>query len=94
MHGALLDAEILSDVYLAMTGGQVSLLLGAGSGEGGHEAVEEVRRLASDRPPLPVIRATAGELEAHRTRLKEIAGVSGGASVWQKLLEDGATDGS
>lgn len=94
LHGALLDAEILSDVYLAMTGGQVSLLLGAGSNEGGHESVGEVHRLASDRPPLPVIRATAGELEAHSTRLKEIAGVSGGVSVWQKLLEDGATDGS
>lgn len=94
LHGALLDAEILSDVYLAMTGGQVSLLLGAGSNGDGQETAGEIRRLAPDRPSLPVIRATAGELEAHSARLKAVADASGGVSVWQKLLENGATDGS
>ncbi|VAW73766.1 DNA polymerase III epsilon subunit [hydrothermal vent metagenome] len=87
LHGALLDAEILSDVYLAMTGGQVSLLLGVGSNGDGHEG-EEIRRLASDRPSLPVIHATAEELEAHNARLEAVAATSGGVSVWQTLLED------
>jgi len=93
LHGALLDAEILADVYLAMTGGQVSLLLGTGRDESEHTTAGEViRRLDAGRPPIPVIRATAGELEAHRGRLEAISGASGGASVWQQLLETRANE--
>ena len=93
LHGALLDAEILADVYLAMTGGQVSLLLGTGRDESGHTAAGEViRRLDAARPPIPVIRATASELEAHRGRLEAISGASGGTSVWQQLLENGRNE--
>jgi DNA polymerase-3 subunit epsilon len=89
LHGALLDAEILADVYLAMTGGQVSLLLGAGQEESEQAATgEEVRRLSADRKPLPVIRATAHELEEHQGRLDAIAGACGGVSIWQRLLEN------
>ena len=89
LHGALLDAEILADVYLAMTGGQVSLLLGAGKDESEQATAGEViRRLGADRLPLPVIRATASELEGHQDRLASIASACGGASVWQKLLEN------
>ena len=88
LHGALLDAEILADVYLAMTGGQVSLLLGAGKDESEHAVASEViRRLDKDRPPLPVIRASASELEAHQGRLEAIAGATGNASIWQQLME-------
>jgi DNA polymerase-3 subunit epsilon len=92
LHGALLDAEILADVYLAMTGGQVSLLLGAGRDGSEHSAAEVIRRLGTDRPPLTVIRATVNELEAHRARLEAIAGASGGASVWQQLIENRTND--
>jgi DNA polymerase-3 subunit epsilon len=90
LHGALLDAEILADVYLAMTGGQVSLLLGAGKDESEHAVAGDViRRLGNDRPPLPVIRANAGELEAHRGRLEAIAATAGTPSLWQQLMETG-----
>ncbi len=94
LHGALLDAEILSDVYLAMTGGQVSLLLGAGNDGVGQGASEEVRRLAADRLPVSVIKATVEELEAHNTRLSAITAASGETSVWQKVMGEAVTDES
>ena len=63
LHGALLDSEILADVYLAMTGGQTSLTLDDASGVSGN--VEVIRRLDSDRPGLKVLKATDEELAAH-----------------------------
>ena len=84
LHGALLDAEILADVYLAMTGGQVSLHLGgeADPQERGGVRRAEVRRLSRQRPPLRVLRATDQELQAHAERLRAIDQASGGACVW------------
>lgn len=84
LHGALLDAEILADVYLAMTGGQVALSLGSGESDtrgGGHE---EIRRLTGDRLPVPVIRASEQEVQEHRARLAAIAEAAGGPSVWEQ----------
>jgi DNA polymerase III subunit epsilon len=81
-HGALLDSEILADVYLAMTGGQKSLSLDAeveaeqGSDTGG------IRRLTAQRPPLKVIRANDVELAAHRQRLESVAKACGGQVLW------------
>ncbi len=70
LHGALLDAEILADVYLLMTGGQTSLGLGADGSESNSESgVSGIRRLAPGRRPLPVITANAEELDAHQQRL-------------------------
>ena len=80
-HGALLDAEILADVYLALTGGQVTLSLG-GAETGNKIYVESVRRVAADRPPLRVIPADDTEQAAHAARLQWIDKVSGGACVW------------
>ena len=82
LHGALLDAEILADVYLAMTGGQTSLSLD-GLGEGAGSTVSEIRRLAADRPRLKVIAAGAEELAAHESRLAAIDKASGGKCVWK-----------
>lgn len=83
-HGALLDAEILADVYLAMTGGQTALLLSADSEETQAAAGEglSVRRLAADRPRLAVIRASDAELQSHDERLQAINKSSGGKCVW------------
>lgn len=83
LHGALLDSEILADVYLAMTGGQTSLMLGGNQqdGEGG-STQEQVIRLSTNRVPLPVIRATAEELEAHQEKLQSIQKASGGNCIW------------
>ena len=84
LHGALLDAEILADVYLAMTGGQASLSLDGRSDEHGTLA-QGIRRLSADRPPLPVIRATEDELAAHEARLDAIDKTSNGVAVWRRL---------
>ena len=85
LHGALLDAEILADVYLAMTGGQTSLSLGgnqAKSDDG--SSLGEIRRLPVGRKPLPVILPTAEELLAHEEKLVAIAKSSGDNCVWLK----------
>ena len=88
LHGALLDAEILADVYLAMTGGQVALQLGAGAdaANGAHE--EKIRRLPANRPVLSVIRADDREAAEHKARLEAIAKAAGVPSVWERLETD------
>lgn len=80
-HGALLDAEILADVYLAMTGGQKTLSLDVDSGEGG---VAGIRRLSKDRGPLRIVMATDQELEEHEGRLDFLDQSSDGACVWRR----------
>ncbi|PID49500.1 MAG: DNA polymerase III subunit epsilon [Proteobacteria bacterium] len=84
LHGALLDAEILADVYLAMTGGQVSLVLESRQEHGDETDWEEggIRRLRTDSSCLPVIRATEAELKAHAERLAAIE-KSAGRCLWQ-----------
>ncbi|WP_427501538.1 DNA polymerase III subunit epsilon [Methylomonas sp. MED-D] len=74
LHGALLDAEILADVYLLMTGGQFSLLEDAETDSAGEQAIV---RLSADRPPLKVIACNDEEQTAHEQRLAKIAKVSG-----------------
>jgi len=88
LHGALLDAEILADVYLMMTGGQVDLGFGGQSQRGGGSSEETIRRLASDRRPLRVVRASADELEAHKQHLARIERASGDQSLWSALEAD------
>lgn len=71
LHGALLDARILADVYLAMTGGQTTLSLGGeAAGANGEARAESIRRLPEGRARLRVIRPSEAELQAH-TRLLE-----------------------
>jgi DNA polymerase-3 subunit epsilon len=87
-HGALLDAEILADVYLAMTGGQVGLSLHEGdaaSSNGGGQALETIRRLAAHRSPLPIITPTPEELAAHELRLQAIDKVVGGPCLFRRV---------
>ena len=82
-HGALLDAEILADVYLMMTGGQTDLnLSGKANSEGGVQ-VETIRRLPADRKPLKVVMATADELERHEQRL-DLVMKKGGSCIWRQ----------
>jgi DNA polymerase-3 subunit epsilon len=83
LHGALLDAKILADVYLAMTGGQTSLSLDS-SGDSALADATGVRRLPSGRRPVPVIVATDEELKAHEARLDAIAKSSGAPAMWQR----------
>ncbi len=86
LHGALLDSEILADVYLLMTGGQTDLLLD-GQSEGGQSTAGEIRRLAQERAPLRVIRAGDDELAAHEARLAAIDKASGGQCLWGEKEE-------
>ncbi len=86
LHGALLDAEILADVYLAMTGGQTALQLSdSGNDNDGHARAEQIIRLPASRATLPVISATVQELSAHEVQLQAIAAASGGRVVWRDI---------
>lgn len=87
LHGALLDAEILADVYLFMTGGQTDLLL-AGQGNESQSEVGEIRRLSSERPQLRVLRAGGEEMNAHEARLQSISQSNGGTCLWQQTEEN------
>jgi DNA polymerase-3 subunit epsilon len=85
-HGALLDSEILADIYLAMTGGQVGLALGQEENDGGGEQRSEgLRRLSAQRIPLPVIAASDEELARHEAKLKALDKAAGGSCLWRQL---------
>ncbi len=84
LHGALLDAEILADVYLAMTGGQASLSLDSGQ-DAGQASRQTIRHLDAARSRLKVIQATAEEQAAHEGRLDAIDKASGGTCVWRSV---------
>lgn len=89
LHGALLDSELLADVYLAMTGGQTSLSLAGEDSDGdGGQALggSEVRRLIG-RQPGRIVCASESDLQAHGERLAAIAKAAGGPSMWQTLSE-------
>ena len=81
LHGALLDAELLAEVYLGMTRGQESLMI---------EMTSETQSAAMaaaliPSKPLVVLRASAEELALHDSLLAEIDATSKGACVWNKL---------
>lgn len=86
LHGALLDSEILADVYLMMTGGQTNLLLGAGNddADNGEADVGAIRRLSAGRAPLTVVMANDEEVRMHQERLAMIDKSSGGECIWLK----------
>jgi DNA polymerase III subunit epsilon len=81
LHGALLDAELLAEVYLAMTRGQESLMIEMAP------AAQSITTEASLTPSLPlqVLYASAEEVAAHAALLGDIDKASKGACVWNKL---------
>ena len=84
LHGALLDAEILADVYLAMTRQQDSLFAqDSDAATAGETAIRRAPR--QGRVPLPVLRASAEERAAHTHYLDMLDKKSGGACVWKRL---------
>src|SRR5690348_8744966 len=80
-HGALLDAQLLAEVYLAMTGGQAALVLDAEARSGVFGAAP-ARKLERRGLDLKVLRATPEERAAHETKLQEITQASGGKTLW------------
>jgi len=83
LHGALLDAEILADVYLRMTGGQEALF-SESQQQSAENKNKEIARISAERPPLTVLLATEEELRAHNQRLEALQSSSGGQCVWLK----------
>jgi DNA polymerase-3 subunit epsilon len=81
LHGALLDADLLLEVYLAMTGGQGALTLDAADEAAATHA--PLRRAQRPRGTLVVVRATTAELESHEQRLRALDKASHGQTVWR-----------
>ena len=81
LHGALLDADLLLEVYLAMTGGQGALILDEESEQPGHKAV--FRRATRPSGTLRILRATAEERESHDRLLEVLDKASGGKTAWR-----------
>ena len=79
LHGALLDARLLAEVYLAMTRGQDSLMMDLDS-----PAEQAALTAAIDASKLAVLRASAEELTAHEKYLDGMAKEAGGKVLWRK----------
>jgi DNA polymerase-3 subunit epsilon len=85
LHGALLDAEILADVFLLMTGGQTALFAADGDEESSSTADSPTLVIGDDRPPLRVIRASVDEISAHEAWLDRLDGAADSGSIWRSL---------
>ncbi|MFC0116679.1 DNA polymerase III subunit epsilon [Pseudoalteromonas xiamenensis] len=83
LHGALLDSEILADVYLGMTGGQAKLNLGQNVESSNQSEQGGIVRLSENRKPLKIVYASADEVIAHEERMQLVEKASGG-SLWFK----------
>jgi DNA polymerase-3 subunit epsilon len=81
----LLDARILADVYLAMTGGQGALQLSESGAASELNRANVVRAMVRPSIPLRVVSASAEELAAHAAMLEIITKASGGRCVWSDL---------
>jgi len=82
LHGALLDAELLADVYINLTRGQEALLIDLGSAAG--QAVQ-VHRADLSALQLPVLVASEAEQAAHAAILGQLDKASGGKTVWRSV---------
>ena len=83
LHGALLDADLLLEVYLAMTGGQGALTLDKDEPTAGQRAA--VRRAVRPEGELRVLRASPEELAAHQKLLAILDQASGGKTAWRSF---------
>ncbi len=85
LHGALLDAELLADFYLAMTRGQESLAISMDSATAGARVV---RRVTTERAPLRVLRASDDELAAHAVYLEFLEQETRRTTLWSRLVAE------
>jgi len=83
LHGALLDAELLADVYINLTRGQEALLIDAGGDEGKKGLEDSVDLTAF---VLPIIQANAQEHAAHEEQLTQLDKASAGNTIWRQVV--------
>ena len=81
LHGALLDAELLADVYICLTRGQEALLVADDETE--TTSGESLPRIDLRSIALPVLPATAAESAAHEAMLAQLDKASGGKTIWR-----------
>ena len=87
LHGALLDSQILGDVYLAMTGGQVALSLNSVQETGANaNNTTGIRRINVNPEALKVIKANSEEIASHLKRMTDIEKISG-KETWKTLFK-------
>jgi len=83
LHGALIDADLLARVYLAMTGGQAALLLDESEADGDEREAGMAFRASRPELELVVVRASAAENAAHEAMLEKLR--EAGKCVWDRL---------
>jgi len=83
LHGALLDSELLAEVYLAMTRGQDSLVIDMLDDAGADGGAANGQRVSLAALDLPVVAASDDELAAHQTQLDELDKSVKGTCVWR-----------
>jgi len=83
LHGALLDAELLADVYINLTRGQDALLIDVAGGESAAGASDRIDLSGFE---LPVLAANDQEAAAHEELLAQLDKASGGKTVWRIVV--------
>ena len=73
LHGALLDAELLAEVYLRMTGGQSALSLDSEDSSATRSSTVSAKKISADRKPIKIIRADDEELQAHQAIIEKMS---------------------
>jgi DNA polymerase-3 subunit epsilon len=82
LHGALLDAEILAEVYLAMTGGQTSMAFQMEGDTQQTDSAQDIQRIQRPATAMKVIYASDAELQSHEARL-DLVQKKGGSCLWR-----------
>lgn len=86
LHGALMDAELLSEVYINMTRGQDALLIDSEASEGGEgQGVQELAAIDFSAFDLPVIKPSDEEAAAFEKSLADLDKASGGKTLWKTM---------
>jgi DNA polymerase-3 subunit epsilon len=89
LHGALLDSEILADVYLLMTGGQTALMLDEEDEDSTEQVSFDASAVIASSQPLKRVKPTPEEEEAHQAMLAAIETASGKPALWSELVGKG-----
>lgn len=92
LHGALLDARLLAEVFLAMTGGQAELGLAADTGGGATTGPRRRKKVNRKGLSLVVQRASAEEIAAHESALDRLDKALGGPCLWRRATPESTAE--